>query len=177
MRFLTSAFVLSAILAASPVLAQQASISHQDREFAKEAMAANMAEIEMGKLAQQHSTNPSVRDFGQKMVTDHSQNSQQITTLARTLGIAPLSKIPAEEQRKVDEVAHLQGEAFDTAYTPMMVQDHKADIESFNKEIRDGANGELKDYARQTLPMLEQHLSLAEDISRPQGAAVEPQKR
>jgi putative membrane protein len=177
MRALTSVLALSVLLAVVPAMAQQASLGHQDREFTDQAMAANMAEVEMGKLAQSHAAAPAVREFAQRMVTDHTQNSQQITAFARRHGMTPPMKLPPEEQRKIDGIARMQGEQFDNAYMPLMVQDHKADIESFKKEISSGTNAELKDYARQTLPVLEQHLTMAQDVSRPQGAAMEPKER
>ena len=47
-------------------------LSRGDREFVEKAMMGGMTEVELGKLAQQKGTSDAVKQFGQRMVDDHS---------------------------------------------------------------------------------------------------------
>jgi putative membrane protein len=176
MRALTSVLVLSALLAGAPAFAQTAAqLSKQDHDFATQALAGNMLEVQLGTMAQQRGDSSAVKSFGQRMIDDHGKNNQQLIAITSRYGITPPLALPADEQRKVDKVAKLNGATFDSTYSKMMVDDHQQDIKQFQKEAQSGQNAELKSYAQQTLPILQQHLQLAQDMSAPKvgGAAGE----
>ena len=69
------------------------------------------------------------------------------------------------------------GEEFDAAYMPLMVEDHQKDIEAFRKEARQGTNPDLKSFAEQNTATLEQHLRQAREIQASQSVASTPKKR
>jgi putative membrane protein len=54
---------------------------------------------------------------------------------------------------------------FDRAFAKDMVSDHEKDIKEFRKEADKGRNPELKQFASQTMPTLEEHLKIARDLS------------
>lgn len=155
---------LSLILAASPALAQEKqSLSRQDRNFAEEAMAGSAMEVQLGTMAAERGQNQAVKTFGQRMVTDHGQANQQLSQIAGNLGITAPKELPREQRRTVDKLSKLQGAEFDRAYTAAMVDDHKKDLRAFQKQAEKGENAELKSFAQQTVPTLQQHLTLAQD--------------
>jgi putative membrane protein len=43
-----------------------------------------------------------------------------------------------------------------------MIRDHQQDIADFRKEAESGQDPDLKAFAQRTLPILEQHLQMAE---------------
>ncbi len=51
------------------------------------------------------------------------------------------------------------------AYLRMEIPDHRKAIALFQKEAQDGENSFLRNYARETLPVLETHLDLAQKYS------------
>lgn len=59
----------------------------------------------------------------------------------------------------------LKGSAFDAAYARDMVKDHQQDVAEFRKEARAGQDPALKAFARKTLPVLQQHLQMAQAVS------------
>jgi putative membrane protein len=56
----------------------------------------------------------------------------------------------------------LQGAAFDKAYMDDMVKDHKKDVKDFQKQSKSAKDPEVKNFAAQTLPTLQEHLQMAE---------------
>jgi putative membrane protein len=58
------------------------------------------------------------------------------------------------------------GDHFDRAYMSAMVKYHRQDVAAFTREASSGGNEEIKPFASNTLPTLEEHLSLAEQTDR-----------
>ena len=145
-----------------------AAMSKSDQDFARKAAAGGMAEVSLGQLAQQNAGSAQVKDFGQKMVTDHGQANQELRQIAQqenlTLPGAPDSKDQATEKR----LSRLKGAAFDAAYTKDMVQDHAQDVADFKREAQSGQDPALKAFARKTLPVLQQHLQMAQSVTAKQ---------
>jgi putative membrane protein len=165
-----AAFMLAASSAAQ---AQDATkMSTQDRTFTTQALAGNMLEVEIGRMAQQHAASEQLKTLGRRLADDHGKANQQLIVIAQKNGIAPPTKMPAKEQATLDKIAGLNGQAFDNTVLGMLADDHKTDIKVYEKEIAQGQNAEIKSYAMQTLPTLQQHLQLVEDMARPQGAQV-----
>ena len=136
-----------------------------DRSFISTAAEANLAEIDMAKMVGQKSTDPAVKDFANRMVTDHTQASQKLAGVAEANG----GKLPAEvsvtERKEKSELQKLSGTQLDDAYLRDELRGHKKAISAFESEIEHGQNQEAKNYAEQTLPTLEDHIRIAEDIA------------
>ncbi|HEY3570771.1 MAG TPA: DUF4142 domain-containing protein, partial [Thermoanaerobaculia bacterium] len=64
-----------------------------------------------------------------------------------------------------DHLSKLSGAAFDKAYVSMMVKDHKKDVAEFKKESTKAKDSDVKSFASTTLPTLQDHLKMIEDIS------------
>jgi len=147
------------VLVAGPAMA---TLSATDRTFAQKAAAGGLAEVSLGQLAQQNASSQQVKDFGQRMVTDHSQANEELQQIAQTenltLPTAPDSKDQALQKR----LSGLNGTAFDAAYTQDMVRDHQQDIAEFKREAQSGQDPALKAFAQKTLPVLQQHLQMAQ---------------
>src|SRR6478609_6699168 len=59
----------------------------------------------------------------------------------------------------------LSGEAFDRAYMKDMVADHTKDVREFKNEAKNGKDPDVKNFAAQTAPTLEDHLKEAKNIA------------
>jgi len=140
-------------------------LSASDSKFVKEAAVGGMEEVQLGQLAAQKASDPDVKNFGQKMVDDHSKANDQLKQLAAQKGVTVASTLPASKQKEVDQLSKLSGAAFDKKYVSMMVQDHKKDVAEFKKESTKAKDSDLKSWASSTLPTLQDHLKMIEDIS------------
>lgn len=135
-----------------------------DMKFAMEAAMGGMEEVEMGRLAAEKGASDEVRQFGQRMVDDHSKANQELTQIASSKGMTLPAALDPKHQADVQKISALSGEAFDKAYVKMMVKDHKKDVGEFQKESTRGADPEIKAFATSTLPTLQEHLQMIQRI-------------
>jgi len=167
MNGLTIISIVAAALAAltGPAAAQVQVVSDQDREFANKAATGNLAEIELGRVAAQRAARPSVRSFGERMVTDHGRSNAELTSLARSKGIEVPTALEPSQQAVRDRLSALSGNDFDRAYMSEMARDHTEDIALFERAAEISTDLDLKAWAAQSLPMLREHLALARQVN------------
>jgi putative membrane protein len=143
-----------------------------DKAFIKNAAEGGMAEVEMGKLAQQQAANSAVKDFGKRMVADHGKADEQLRSIASRANIAWPSGLSRATKTEQEKLAKLHGPAFDKAYMNEMLKDHRADSLAFQREIDSTRNSDVKEFASNTLVVIKDHLRLAEDTAPKVGIAV-----
>ena len=140
--------------------------SSADHKFASEAASGGMAEVKLGELAQQKAASEKVKEFGKRMVTDHSKAGDELKQVAQQENLNLPRHLSREDQATYDRLSKLNGKQFDEAYTRAMLTDHQKDISEFEKEASTGKDPELKQFASRTLPTLKEHLTLAHEMSR-----------
>jgi putative membrane protein len=154
-------------------LAVAAADSSPDSSFYKKAAEGGMAEVELGKLAQEKSSNPSVKEFGSMMVSDHSAANEKLKTIAASKNI----KLPASpsvgQMATKTKLQVLTGDAFDKSYIKGMIEDHEEDIKEFRREATSGQDAEAKAYAAATLPTLQTHLKKIQQIAASAGVKAD----
>lgn len=153
--------------------------ANPDATFAKKAAQGNMAEVALGKVAQQNAQSDDVKKFGQRMVDDHSKAEQDLEGVASKANITLPTDVNAQQKAEQQRLEKLNGAAFDRAYMAMMVKDHTKDVAEFKKEANSTrADSDLKDYAKRTYPTLEDHLTNAKavDNALPKSAGAKSSK-
>lgn len=136
-----------------------------DEAFMKKAAQGGLAEVTLGNLAEQNASNDAVKQFGSKMMADHSKANDELRQIADQKGITLPSHLDTQDKQQSTMLQSKKGPAFDKAYTRDMVKDHEADIAEFRREAEYGKDPAVKAWAQQTLPMLEQHLALAKQVA------------
>ncbi len=137
----------------------------QDHTFMMKAAEGGMAEVQMGQLAQQNGQSQAVKDFGKRMVDDHTKANDQLKQVATQQGITLPAGVSSKDKSEYERMSKLNGDAFDKAYAKMMVSDHKKDIAEFQREANSGSSIDVKAFASQTLPTLQDHLKMAEQMN------------
>jgi putative membrane protein len=155
-----------------PSQAGQQQLAQEDIEFATEAAEGGIKEVRVGELAQQKATTPEVQQFGQRMVQDHGKANEQLMQIAQEKGIELPKEMPAEAQQLHDELQQKSGAEFDQSYMDDMVSDHQKDVDEFKQYVETGQDPDLKSFAEQTLPILEEHLQLAQETQQQVTAAA-----
>lgn len=140
-------------------------LSAADRTFMMKAARGGKAEVELGQLAQQKASSSEVKEFGERMVTDHSQANEKLKQVATEKGVNLPDSLNAKDTATKSRLEKLSGAAFDRAYMQDMVKDHTQDVAEFQKEAKNGNNPEVKNFASQTVTTLEQHLKEAKEIA------------
>ncbi|HEX7152345.1 MAG TPA: DUF4142 domain-containing protein [Thermoanaerobaculia bacterium] len=136
-----------------------------DKEFAMKAGQAGMAEVTMGNLALQKATNPDVKAFAQRMVTEHTAGNTELIQLVTTKGLALGTALSDEQKKGAEHLQSLSGAEFDKAYMQHMVSDHQKVIAEFQAATANLTDVDLRAYATKNLPLLQQHLTQAQEIS------------
>jgi putative membrane protein len=139
-------------------------LTANDQRFIKEAAEGGMAEVEFGKLAVQKAYSDDVKQFGQRMIDDHSKANNNLKQVASALGVNLPQHLSAKDEATKERLAKLAGDQFDKAYVRDMVKNHKADVAAFRTESSTGRDASLKSFAMQLLPTLRDHLKNAENI-------------
>jgi len=137
-------------------------ISTSDNSFITKAAQGGMAEVELGRLAVERAESPQVKSFGQRMVTDHTKVNDELKALCTSKGITLPNTLDSKDEATKNRLSKLNGAAFDKAYMEDMVSDHKKDVSEFQHEADHGTDPDVKSFAGKTLPVLQQHLQLAE---------------
>ena len=147
-----------------------------DKAFVKKALQGSMAEVEMGKLAVEKSSNDQVKQFGQRMVDDHGKMIDQMKPVAEQMGVKVPDQPGSAEMKKMDKMKSLSGDAFDKAYIKDMVADHKKDDKEFKQEAQMTKNPQLKEMVMQSDQTIESHLQSAEQIDQQMGGGMHKSK-
>lgn len=137
--------------------------SAKDKKFVTEAANGGLMEVKLGELAMSKGKSEYVRALGQHMVTDHTKANNELTTLAGKKNINVPTSLDKKAQKCYDKLFKKEGEAFDKAYTKLMVKDHKKDIAEFKAEAEKGDDAELKSWASTTLNTLQHHLDMSKE--------------
>jgi len=142
----------SAAAATTKAPAKGGALSAQDSHFVSEAAKGGMMEVAGGKNAEKHAQNADVKQFGNRMVTDHSKANSELKAIASKKGV----KLPGGS-----EAPKWSG---DKAYMEMMVQDHEKDLAEFKTEASKGTDPDLKAFAGREEKMISEHLKMAKHL-------------
>jgi putative membrane protein len=156
----------AALLAAASVAAQGVS----DAEIAHIVVTANQVDIDAGKLAQSKGSNAEVKEFGERMVTDHTGVNKAASDLATKLKLTPKDNPTSQSlkeggEKNLQKLKGLSGAAFDKAYVDHEVAYHQQVLDALDKTLIPNAkNAELKSLLQKSRPAFVAHLEHAKQI-------------
>jgi putative membrane protein len=143
----------------------KANVEEDISEFMTTAASGGMMEVQLGQTAEKSAGSQAVKDFGAMMVRDHSKANDELKTLASSKNITLPTVLGKDHQKMANDVIALKGAKFDDKYMEMMVDDHKEDIDHFEKAAK-FKDAEVSAFANKTLPVLRKHLEEAERINK-----------
>jgi putative membrane protein len=145
----------------STVTGEKKALSSVEKKFIEKASQGGMAEVQMGKLASEKAQSPDVKQFGERMVKDHSAANQKLSQLASQKGVTAANDMDSSSKREYDKLSKLAGAKFDQEYMKSMVSDHEKDVKEFQSQAKSAKDSDVKSFAQTTLPTLEEHLKMA----------------
>jgi putative membrane protein len=145
-----------------------------DGKFLADAAMGAMAEVELGKLAQQKAASNLVKQFGGRMVTDHGQTNDELKQIAESKGVTLPSEPDPSKRKELDKLANLSGAAFDREYMAHMLEDHRKDVAQFRQASESAKDDEVRAFASKTLPTLEDHLKQAQSVNQSASSPLRP---
>jgi putative membrane protein len=165
-RFMTGLIAITCIVLGGVALAQSpksksdsnsnkakaSTLSSADKAFIKDAAKGGMMEVAMGRVAEKNATDSEAKNFGARMVKDHSEANEELKAIAKEENVG----WPAEK-----EAGRWKS---DKDYMDAMVKDHEKDLAAFEKEAKDGSDPKVKSFADKTAKTVREHLEMAKEI-------------
>jgi len=140
-------------------------LSRDDTNFITEAAQGGLMEVELGKVAAKKGSAKGVKDFGQRMQKDHSKANAALKKIAANKGVKVPAALEGKHKSTVERLSKLSGAEFDREYMQTMVDDHKEDVEKFERQTDKGDDPDVKRFAGEQLPILKKHLELARTVN------------
>jgi putative membrane protein len=166
------AIMVAAALALAPAgflamhveTARATASANSPQEFAMMAAQANLLEIESSRMALEMSKQDAVRAYAQKMIDDHTKAGKEMEQAASADKVVDVpKKLDAGHQAMLDALKGATGEDFDRAYAQMQLEAHEQAVQLFTRYS--GQQGALAEFAKKTLPALQEHLDMARGLS------------
>src|SRR5690242_8525302 len=79
--------------------------SSSNENFAKKAAQGGMAEVKLGQLAEEKGSNPAVKNFGRRMVQDHSKANDQLKSATSKESIPLPNEVDKSDQATYDRLS------------------------------------------------------------------------
>ena len=164
------ALMTAIMLFGTPAFAQNPSpstgepASQSAKQFLDFASEVNIGEIRSGLLAEQKAQSDAVKAFGRLMSLDHSELQSQLDAIAVLDRVQVPDKPSSAAEQQMDQLKSMSGAQFDSAYMNDMVQDHEKAIRRFESESSNAQNPAVVAVVSGALPILQQHLALAEAV-------------
>jgi putative membrane protein len=146
--------------------ANSGKIGAEDKQFMKTAMEGDMAEIQLAQLAQQKASSDQVKQFAQRMITDHTRMDAQMKPMAQQFGVEAPTQLDAKHKAVEAKLQALSGDQFDQEYIKAMVADHSEDDQAFIREEAAASSPDLKSAVTQAEPTIAEHLRMAQQIQK-----------
>ena len=137
-----------------------------DKKFLMTAAQSDQNEIALSKLAQEKATNPAVKAFATKMVTEHTKMSEDMKPFADSWGLMPATAPDADHQKEWDKLNGLSGKDFDKEYIDEMVSDHTKALSAFTSEAKDTKDVKFRDVVLKGKTMVAAHKNMAYDLKK-----------
>ncbi|MFJ2485857.1 DUF4142 domain-containing protein [Pseudomonas sp. NPDC087639] len=130
-------------------------------EFINDASAKGMADIEASRLAHQKSESKEVKDYTIVVINDRTTANQHLAKIAKKLDlpVAPRDEMADKAKEMISEVK--DGATFDQAYAASQVKATEEAIQQIQQQAQTTDVPEIKAFADEILPKLQNHLQMA----------------
>jgi putative membrane protein len=141
-------------------------ISPTTADFVKEAAISDMTEIAAAQVGQERG-NAQEKAFATQMIADHTKTSEQLKSMAPADAKAAIpTALDSSSQSKIDKLKNAKPDDFSSDFDAMQVSAHKDAVSLFERYAKGGEDPKLKDWAGKTLPALQHHLEMAQNLGK-----------
>lgn len=145
-------------------------VNISEKNFFEDVAKANMAEIELGRLAGQKAHHPEVKKFAEMLVEDHTKALDELKSLAAQHTLQPPVEIAEKHRDLKERLSKLQAREFDKEYIQAMVDAHEDTVDKLEPRVNERAGenqfeNKINQWAAKTLPTVRQHLEKAKQLN------------
>jgi putative membrane protein len=143
-----------------------ASLNAVDFNFVGQANLGAPFQVDSGRRAETKGTNAAIRGYAHLMVTTHIPVVDALNVILKKKNITPSNTLlHGAYDAMIFTLDADRGFAFDRNYVNGQVEYQKGNAALFEQEIQNGSDPDLKEFARQTLPKIVDHLHRAEKLA------------
>lgn len=142
-----------------------------DSDYLVFAAGTDLAEIELGKLAQTKAVHAETKAFGKMMVEMHTKSFDELKKAAAAKNITIPQSVTEDGKKEWDDLNKKEGHDFDKAYADAMVSGHEKAIDKISKAADKAQDPDIKTWAANMLPNLRSHLDQAKKLQATVDAA------
>jgi putative membrane protein len=181
---LTPGLIAAAALVASPVvwadehdkdtkkdtseIAEKASEKSAEKVI-KHAAMANTLEIRLGNLAKERAISSEVKDFAEKLVSQHKEAQEKLKEVADKHKVALPVSLDDKYLETYQRMSALSGEQFDREFAKQMVRSHAMAIQISEEVAKEHKEEDVREYAKEQVPTLREHLQAARQMAQSVG--------
>jgi putative membrane protein len=144
---------------------QKSQLSAQDSQFLMKAAQGGIAEVKMGQVAVKQAEDEDTKGLAHHIIKDHLAANKKLMKLASMIGVQPPKQTDQEHQQIIRQLAKKDTTLLDQTYIVEQIKGHKEMISIFQQEVKQGQNPQLVNFAKKTLPTLEEHLKMAQKLN------------
>lgn len=132
-----------------------------DAPFARSAQLAALENQKFAHLAQDKAKSDVVRNFASQVLADQPQEMNSLQRTAWKENISLPNDLATKDQATYERLSMLSGAEFDRSYMRHMVRSWTDDLQVFRHEAANGNDEVVRQFASETIPAIENHLSQA----------------
>ena len=148
-------------------------------QFRAKATASDAFEVLSSRIALTHATNPDLKSFARMMIDDHTKSTNKLVALGGISKASLKTKMkPGRDGKFVsndllgsnaDELNSLDSKSnddFNKTYIDDQVKGHEDAVSLLEDYAKNGDNAKLKDFAKDILPTVKEHLAKAKALQK-----------
>jgi putative membrane protein len=140
----------------------EAGLGPSDTYFVTQTSLGTPFQVDAGQLAQTKGGTEAIRSYAQLMVSSHiTVNNALQAILKRKAPVPPPTLLKAAYATMISTLQQETGQTFDADYVRGQVNYQRANAMLYQYEISNGRDPDLKAFAQQTLPKIQDHLTRA----------------
>jgi putative membrane protein len=152
-----------ALSSATAVRAQEKRKADADAEFLTKVVPGIAASIKIIEYEVKNTSDGKVKDFAERVLKQHKESVKTASEHAKRLKVAVVTDAGKDSKEMIDKLSKLKGADLDAAFLKWLSQIHH-DTTVFDNEVKNGADVELKTYAKNSITAGNEHLKEAREL-------------
>jgi putative membrane protein len=139
---------------------------HQDEQFLRTIAIEDMTEAHLAQMAESKAAKPEVKELGQTIAKDKTEEYEQLTVLASKVGESIPKGIDARKDPAIHTLVSMKGGAFDRDFLRDEITEDRKMISTLQRETVHGENPDIKAWAEKMVDMCQQELQKERSLAR-----------
>ncbi len=147
-----------------------------DQAFVKEVLERDVADLQLGQLAQSKSQSDDVKSVAQQMVATRTSLDNQMKVVARQIDVNVPKNPNKKDKQAIQKLDALSGADFDAQWLQMMAKSHRQDVKDFQGEAANAQEPSVQHVAQPDADVLSKQLQAIEQVAQAHNVTLDDKK-